>query len=51
MEPTSIVELSQSVSSNAINIDALWVLIAAALVFLMQAGFLCFEVGVCSTKE
>lgn len=27
------------------TLDTLWVLIAAALVFFMQAGFLCFEVG------
>ncbi len=29
----------------------LWVLIAAALVFLMQAGFLCFEVGLARRKH
>ncbi|MGB3617362.1 MAG: ammonium transporter [Catalinimonas sp.] len=27
------------------SLDMLWVLIAAAMVFLMQAGFLCLEVG------
>ncbi len=30
---------------NETNINSLWVLIAAAMVFLMQPGFLCFEVG------
>ncbi|MCU0513290.1 MAG: ammonium transporter [Anaerolineae bacterium] len=32
-------------------IDFLWVLISAALVFLMQAGFLCLETGLTRTKN
>lgn len=38
MEVTNIAEL-------AIAIDTMWVLFAAALVFLMQAGFLALEIG------
>ena len=33
------------------NIDMLWVLVAAALVFFMQAGFLCFEAGIVREKH
>lgn len=32
-------------------IDTLWVLWAAALVFVMQAGFLCLEAGTTRTKN
>ncbi len=32
-------------------IDSLWVLVSAALVFLMQAGFLCLETGLTRTKN
>jgi Amt family ammonium transporter len=32
-------------SDGAPLVDRLWVLVAAAMVFLMQAGFLCLEVG------
>lgn len=34
-----------SLSSGPSNFDILWVLVSAALVFLMQAGFKCLEVG------
>ncbi len=33
------------------NINNLWILISAALVFLMQAGFLCLETGLTRTKN
>ena len=33
------------------NLDCVWVLISAALVFLMQAGFMCFESGMCRAKN
>ena len=33
------------------GIDALWVVIASALVFLMQAGFLCLESGMTRSKN
>jgi ammonium transporter len=32
-------------------IDALWVLVSAGLVFLMQAGFLCLETGLTRSKN
>ena len=36
-------------SSDALNY--LWILVCAALVFLMQAGFLCLETGVTRSKN
>ncbi len=33
------------------NVDMLWVLICASLVFLMQAGFLCLESGLTRSKN
>ena len=33
------------------SVDTLWVLLCAALVFLMQAGFLCLEAGLTRTKN
>lgn len=33
------------------TLDTLWVIIAAALVFFMQAGFLCFEIGCVRPKN
>ena len=35
----------------ALDLDQLWVLVAAALVFLMQAGFLLLEVGATRTQH
>ena len=44
-----------SPGSEAVNdvlvVDELWVLVCAALVFFMQAGFLCFEVGLARTEH
>ncbi|UZR99052.1 ammonium transporter [Chondrinema litorale] len=42
---------SQEFIELAGKIDAIWVLIAAALVFLMQAGFKCLEVGLVRKKH
>lgn len=36
---------------NVSTIDVLWVLLSAALVFLMQAGFLCLESGMTRNKN
>ena len=33
------------------NMDYIWVLTAAALVFLMQAGFMCLESGMARAKN
>ena len=38
-------------SDLAVSVDALWVLVAASFVFLMQAGFLAFEVGCVRPKS
>lgn len=32
-------------------IDTLWILVAACLVFIMQAGFLCLEAGLTRRKN
>jgi ammonia channel protein AmtB len=40
-----------SVQEFALGLDRLWVLIAACLVFWMQAGVLCLEVGCVRTKN
>ena len=37
--------------SDSALLDTLWVLWAAALVFVMQAGFLCIEAGTTRTKN
>ena len=37
--------------SNAANIDLLWMLICAILVFMMQAGFMCLESGIIRNKN
>ncbi len=36
---------------NAANIDLLWMLICAVLVFMMQAGFMCLESGIIRNKN
>jgi hypothetical protein len=33
------------------NLNFLWVLLAAALVFIMQAGFMCLEAGLAQAKH
>lgn len=38
-------------SESVPTIDALWVIIGAILVFMMQAGFLCLEAGVTRSKN
>ncbi len=37
--------------TNADNIDLLWMLICAVLVFMMQAGFMCLESGIIRNKN
>jgi Amt family ammonium transporter len=37
--------LKQAIADQAVRTDQLWVLVAAAMVMLMQAGFLALEVG------
>jgi len=40
-----------TIESNAANIDLLWMLICAILVFMMQAGFMCLESGIIRNKN
>ena len=40
------VKADSTIESNAANIDLLWMLICAVLVFMMQAGFMCLESGI-----
>ena len=39
------------IESNTANIDLLWMLICAILVFMMQAGFMCLESGIIRNKN
>ncbi len=48
LTPTSVME---SVSANAVDLDTVWVLIAAFLVFWMQAGFALVETGLTRAKN
>ncbi len=41
----ALVLAQSSPSSLSVSIDGIWVLMAAAMVFLMQAGFLALEAG------
>ena len=40
-----------TIEQNALNIDLLWMLICAVLVFMMQAGFMCLESGIIRNKN
>ena len=44
-------ELSSAVKGLQLKLDHIWVLTAAALVFLMQAGFMCLESGLSRQKN
>ncbi len=52
-EPAAAVaaEVSAEVSAGAIGVDTMWVVIAAALVFFMQAGFGLVEAGFIRAKN
>jgi Amt family ammonium transporter len=41
----------ETIEQNAMNIDLLWMLICAVLVFMMQAGFMCLESGIIRNKN
>ena len=45
------VKADSTIESNAANIDLLWMLICAVLVFMMQAGFMCLESGIIRNKN
>jgi Amt family ammonium transporter len=46
-----LASIKQQLEENANRINMIWVIAAAALVFLMQAGFLVFEIGVVRIKN
>lgn len=48
---TELAEVRSLIAQNTNRINMLWVIAAAALVFLMQAGFLVFEVGLVRVKN
>ena len=48
---TTSSELADRIDQLQKNLDFVWVMLAAALVFLMQAGFMCFESGMARTKN
>jgi len=45
------VAAESTTEKNAANIDLLWMLICAVLVFMMQAGFMCLESGIIRNKN
>ena len=45
------VKADDAIEENAANIDLLWMLICAVLVFMMQAGFMCLESGIIRNKN
>ena len=45
------VRADDTIEENAANIDLLWMLICAVLVFMMQAGFMCLESGIIRNKN
>ena len=45
------VRADNTIDDNAENIDLLWMLICAVLVFMMQAGFMCLESGLIRNKN
>ncbi len=48
---TKITEISGSLQGISVSIDTIWVLITAALVFFMQAGFAMVEAGFTRSKN
>lgn len=44
-------EPSVNLETLVSNLNIIWTLVAAALVFLMQAGFMCLESGMCRAKN
>ena len=49
--PVTLTQLHEQIVANALNSDRLFIMVCAAMVFMMQAGFLCFEVGVVREKN
>ncbi|RJQ43318.1 MAG: ammonium transporter [Gaiellales bacterium] len=51
VSPAAALAQEAEASAESIAIDAVWVLVAALLVFFMQAGFAMLEAGFCRTKS
>ena len=51
MSPTPSQQALAEVAALAENVDLLWLVVAASLVALMQAGFLCLETGLTRAKD
>ena len=51
LSASSDMAVKASATATFSSLDVLWVLICAALVFLMQGGFLCLESGLTRTKN
>lgn len=47
----NITDLISRAEATQTNLDFVWVMMAAALVFLMQGGFMCLESGMCRAKN
>ena len=43
--------VEQTLKDFTFHLNLIWVLMAAALVFLMQAGFMCVEAGLAQAKH
>ncbi|MEM7557700.1 MAG: ammonium transporter, partial [Planctomycetota bacterium] len=48
---SSAASATEAASQIQTNLDYVWILIATALVFMMQAGFMCLESGMCRAKN
>jgi Amt family ammonium transporter len=50
-DPSNIVEVLQSAEEAQTNLNYVWTILAAALVFFMQAGFALLEAGFSRAKN
>lgn len=50
-QPASLAELADDVKSKSVDLDTVWVLVTAFLVFWMQAGFALVETGLTRAKN
>lgn len=48
---TDLTSINNTISDLQINLNFVWVLVSAALVFLMQAGFMCVESGLATANN
>ena len=50
-QPENITDILSRAEATQTHLDFVWVMIAAAMVFLMQGGFMCLESGLCRAKN